>query len=90
MDAERVRSIAEAWRLSRPKVGRVGEVGRIGGIVLIRDDRVCGIRSEIRYAAVEPGLFAVDQDGRVFVAAVPGQRERAEGWIELTDEGRDD
>ena len=67
-DPERLRSIAEVWRLSRPLTGRVGEIGRIGGIVLIRDGQVCGIHSEMRYAAVEPGLYAVADDGRVFAA----------------------
>lgn len=82
-DLDRLRSIAEAWRLSRPRVGRVGDVGRIGGIVLIRNGQVCGIRSEMRYAAVEPGVFAVDEDGRVFAATRLDDGPCASAWVEM-------
>ena len=85
-DPERLRSIAEVWRLSRPLTGRVGEIGRIGGIVLIRDGQVCGIRSEMRYAAVEPGVFAVDQDGRVFTAGRFDDGSWPATWIEVGDD----
>lgn len=82
-DLERLRSIAEVWRLSRAQPGQVGDIGRIGGMVLIRDGQVCGMLSELRYAAVEPGVFAVDQDGRVFTAGRFDDGCWSATWIEV-------
>ncbi len=73
LDLERLRSIAEVWRLSRLQAGRAGEIGRLGGVVLIREGEVCGVLSEMRFAAVEPGLFAVDEEGRVFTVESCGR-----------------
>lgn len=85
MDVEQLRSIAEVWRLCRVQPGRIGDIGRIGGIVLIRDGQVCGMLSEMRYTAVEPGVFAIDPNGRVYTA---GRRDNgcwSATWIEVGD-----
>lgn len=82
-----LRSIAEVWRLSRARAGRAGEIGRIGGIVLIRDGEVCGVRSHLRYAAVEPGLFAVDEEGRVFTAGRLDDGRWSAAWVEVGEGG---
>lgn len=83
LDLERLRSIAEVCRLSRAQPGRVGDIGRIGGIVLIREDQVCGMLSEMRYAAVEPGVFAIDQNGRVYTAGRVDDGCWPATWIEI-------
>lgn len=88
-DSECLRSIAEVWRLSRARAGRAGEIGRIGGIVLIRDGEVCGVRSHLRYAAVEPGLFAVDEEGRVFTPGRLDDGRWSAAWVEA-GEGDDE
>lgn len=88
-DLERLRSIAEVWRLSRLQAGRVGEIGRIGGIVLIREGQVCGVRSEMSYAAAEPGLIAVDPDGRVFTVGCLDDGHWSMTWVAVGEGGNE-
>ncbi len=88
-DLECLRSIAEVWRLSRIEAGRAGEIGRIGGVVLIREGEVCGVLSEMRFAAIEPGLFAVDPDGRVFTAGRLNDGCWSAAWIEVGEGGNE-
>lgn len=89
-DLERLRSIAEVWRLSRAQTGRIGDIGRIVGIVLIREGQVCGVLSEMRFAAVEPGLFAVDEEGRVFtVGRLDDGGRWSAAWVEVGEGGNE-
>lgn len=80
----RFRAIAEEWRQSRP------QAGRLSGVVLIDGESICGWLLSMQYASAQPGLVAVDDADRVFVAAAPGHRPWGEAWIELTEVQHDD
>ncbi len=79
-DLAQLRSIADDWRLSH----------QIKGIVLIQGDTVTGWKTSLQDAYLErPGVYAVDDDGHVFVSAGGDRRSGAKGWV-VVGEGSSD
>lgn len=76
-DLAQLRAIAEGWRRTHA----------LPGIVLIQGDTVKGWKTSLQDAYLErPGVYAVDDDGHVFVAAGGARRSGAKGWV-LVGEG---
>lgn len=77
-DLAQLRSIAEGWRRTHG----------LPGIVLIQGDSVTGWKTSLQDAYLErPGVFAVDDDGHVFVSAGGDRRSGAKGWVVVAGEG---
>lgn len=69
---EKLRAIASEWRMTH----------EIHGIVLIQGDSVRGWKTSLQDAYLErPGVYAVDDDGHVFVAAGGNLRSGAKCWV---------
>lgn len=75
-----LRSIAENWRRTHG----------LPGIVLIQGDSVTGWKTSLQDAYLErPGVYAVDDDGHVFVSAGGDRRSGAKGWVVMGEGGSD-
>lgn len=77
---EKLRAIASAWCLTH----------EIRGVVLIQGDTVKGWKTSLQDAYLErPGVYAVDADGHVFVAAGGDRRSGAKCWVVVGEGGND-
>lgn len=73
-----LRVIAAEWRIAH----------RISGIVLIQGGSVTGWKTSLQDAYLErPGVYAVDDDGHVFVAAGGNRKSGAKCWVVVAREG---
>lgn len=71
-----LRAIASQWRAKNPE--------RRGGVVLIWQKSVYGWKNCLRDAAHEqPGAYAVDAAGHIFIAAGGNEYEGAKCWVVL-------
>lgn len=70
---------AAAWRSEHPQYS--------SGVVLIWQGEVYGWKNSLREAGHErPGVYAVDEDGCVFIAEGGNDREGAKCWVAVTSE----
>nr|AGH89375.1 hypothetical protein [uncultured bacterium] len=75
---EEIRNIAASWRLANQE--------NPGGVVLVWQGAVYGWKDELRDAKDEqPGAFAVDASGKVFIAEGGDDYNGAERWVAAPD-----
>ena len=71
-DLAQLQSIADDWRRTHG----------LPGIVLIQGDTVTGWKTSLQDAYLErPGVYAIDDDGHVFVAAGGNRKSGAKCWV---------
>lgn len=74
-----LRALAAGWRAKHPQ--------HLGGVVLIWGGVAYGWKNELRDAAHEqPGAYAVDTDGHVYVAQGGDDYSGAKAWVVLPAE----
>lgn len=80
MLVEAVLAAADQWRTSNPE--------RRGGVVLIWQGQVYGWKNCLRNAGHEqPGAYAVDEAGHVFVAEGGDDYNGAKAWVAVDPDG---
>lgn len=75
-----VRAVARTYRRTNPE--------RLGGIVLVWQGQAYGWKDCLRNANHEqPGAYAIDEDGHVFIAEGGNAYDGAKCWVAVTDPG---
>ncbi|MFG0449361.1 antirestriction protein ArdR [Shewanella algae] len=73
----KARALAKKWRSENPE--------RVGGVVLVWEEKVYGWKNKLRDPSSErPGVIAVDDEGHLFLAEGGNDDNGASVWTVIT------